>query len=81
MPDDDLSAYDDFPALRFDRPSDGVLRITLDAPGLNAVSPAAHAQLADVWRAVDRDPLARVAILRGAARGSRPAGASSWSTR
>ena len=68
MPDD-LSAYDDFPALTFDRPSDGVLRITLDAPGLNAVGPAAHGQLADVWRAVDRDPLTRVAILRGAGKG------------
>ena len=31
--------YADFPALTFDRPSDGVLRITLDAPGLNAVGP------------------------------------------
>lgn len=69
MPDDDLSAYDDLPALRFDRPSDGVLRITLDAPGLNAVGPDAHAQLADVWRVVDRDPLTRVAILRGAGKG------------
>lgn len=68
MPDD-LSAYDDFPALRFDRPTDGVVRITLDAPGLNAVGPAAHAQLADVWRAVDRDPQARVALLQGAGKG------------
>ena len=31
--------YAEFPALTFDRPSDGVLRITLDAPGLNAVGP------------------------------------------
>src|SRR5688572_33234034 len=68
MPDD-LAAYDDFPALRFDRPSDGVLRITLDGPGLNAVGPDVHAQLAEVWRAVDRDPLARVALLQGAGRG------------
>jgi enoyl-CoA hydratase len=56
----------DFPELRFDRPSDGVLRITLDAPGLNAVGPAAHRQLADVWRAVDRDPETKVALLQGA---------------
>ena len=69
MPDDDLSAYDAFPALRFDRPSAGVLRITLDGPGINAVGPAAHTQLADVWRVVDRDPLTRVAILQGAGRG------------
>ncbi len=29
--------YAAFPHLSFDRPSEGVLRITLDAPGLNAV--------------------------------------------
>jgi enoyl-CoA hydratase/carnithine racemase len=59
-------AYDAFPGLTFDRPTDGVLRITLDAPGLNAVSPAVHRQIADVWLAVDRDPDTRVALLRGA---------------
>ena len=58
--------YAEFTALTFDRPSDGVLRITLDAPGLNAVGPDAHAQLADVWRAVDRDAETNVALLRGA---------------
>ncbi len=58
--------YDAFPSLTFDRPSDGVLRITLDGPGLNAVDPDVHRELADVWRAVDRDPATRVAVLRGA---------------
>ena len=38
--------YANFTELTFDRPSDGVLRITLDAPGLNAVGPVAHGQLA-----------------------------------
>jgi enoyl-CoA hydratase len=55
-----------FSELRFDRPADGVLRITLDAPGLNSVGPLAHRQLADVWRAVDRDPETKVALLQGA---------------
>jgi enoyl-CoA hydratase len=59
-------AYDAFPGLGFDRPVDGVLRITLDAPGLNAVSPAVHRELADVWLTIDRDPDIRVALLRGA---------------
>ena len=59
-------AYDAFPGLTFDRPVPGVLRITMDAPGLNAVSPAVHRELADVWLAVDRDPETRVALLRGA---------------
>jgi len=58
--------YADFPNLSFDRPSSGVLRITLDGPGLNAVDAAVHRELADVWLAVDRDPDTRVAILQGA---------------
>jgi enoyl-CoA hydratase len=57
---------DTFPALSFDIPADGVLRITLDAPGLNAVSPACHQQLADVWLTIDRDPDVRVAVIQGA---------------
>jgi enoyl-CoA hydratase len=61
-------AYDAFPGLTFDRPADGVLRITMDAPGLNAVTPAVHREIADVWLAVDRDPQTRVALLRGAGR-------------
>ena len=57
-----------FPAITFDRPAPGVLRITLDAPGLNAVSPGCHAQLADVWLTIDRDPAVRVAVIQGAGR-------------
>jgi enoyl-CoA hydratase/carnithine racemase len=56
----------DFPSLKFDRPEPGVLRITLDGPGLNAVSPPMHRDLADVWLAVDRDAETRVALMRGA---------------
>jgi enoyl-CoA hydratase len=58
--------YAAFPHLGFDRPADGVLRITLDGPGLNAVDRHVHRELADVWLAVDRDPDTRVALLRGA---------------
>ena len=58
-----------FPTLTFDRPSAGVLRITLDGPGLNSVSMDGHRELADVWRSVDRDDETRVAILRGAGKG------------
>ncbi len=63
------NTYDEFPGLSFDRPSEGVLRITLDAPGLNSVDRAAHRELADVWLDVDRDPETRVAILCGAGKG------------
>ncbi|MEA3056694.1 MAG: enoyl-CoA hydratase [Actinomycetota bacterium] len=61
-----VSSYDDFPDLTFDRPSEGVLRITLDAPGLNAVDASMHRQLADVWLTVDRDPDTNVAVIQGA---------------
>jgi enoyl-CoA hydratase len=58
--------YEAFPNLSFDRPAAGVLRITLDGPGLNAVNPALHRELADVWLTVDRDPDVNVALLQGA---------------
>src|SRR5207245_2362127 len=60
--------YDAFPHLRFDRPADRVLRITLEGPGLNAVDHDVHRELADVWVAVDRDPDTDVALLQGAGR-------------
>jgi enoyl-CoA hydratase len=62
----DLDRYRAFDQLTFDRPTGGVLRITLDAPGLNAVNLAAHRQLADVWPVIDRDDESRVALIRGA---------------
>jgi enoyl-CoA hydratase len=61
--------YDQFTSLTFDQPGAGILRITLDAPGLNAVSERMHRELADVWLTVDRDPEVRVAILQGAGKG------------
>jgi enoyl-CoA hydratase len=66
--------YGGYPDLMFDRPSAGVLRVTLDGPGLNAVNHAAHRQLADVWLTVDRDPDTRVAVLCGAGRASSAGG-------
>ena len=63
-----LDGYEAFPELTFDRPGDRVLRITLEAPGLNAVGADAHRQLADVWPVLDRDPDTDVALLRGAGR-------------
>ena len=66
----DPTAFSDYsvpyPHLSFDRPADRVLRITLEGPGLNAVDPDMHHELADVWVAVDRDPDVDVAVLQGA---------------
>jgi len=59
--------YAEFSSLEFDRPEEQILRITLNTPGkLNAVGHEAHAQLADVWRAIDRDDATRVVLVRGA---------------
>ena len=66
MTDDLAARYGAYDALTFDRPAPKVLRITLDGPGLNSVGHAAHAQLADVWLTVDRDPDTNVALLCGA---------------
>ena len=64
-----MDRYADFTELRIDRPADRVLRITLDAPGLNSVDATTHRQLADVWLTVDRDPDTNVALLQGAGKG------------
>jgi enoyl-CoA hydratase/carnithine racemase len=58
--------YTAFPSLTFERPEPGLLKIVLDGPGLNAVGPDTHRELAEVWLAVDRDPDVRVALLTGA---------------
>ena len=56
-----------FPSLQFEQPEDGILVITLAAAGrLNAISASMHGELADVWRAVDRDPGVRAVVVRGA---------------
>lgn len=56
-----------FPSLRFADLGDGVLEVTMSAPGrLNAVGHEAHRELATVWTAIDVDPDVRVAVIRGA---------------
>lgn len=61
-------AYEQFSALRIERPEDGILQIVLDGPHLNAVGFEAHQQLADVWPVIDRDASVRVVVIRGAGR-------------
>ena len=45
-----------------------MLHVVLDGPGLNAVNPDMHRELADVWLTVDRDRDVRVAMISGAGR-------------
>src|SRR3954466_9733309 len=58
--------YAGFTALTFERPGPGVLRIVLDAPHLNAVGPAMHRELAEIWPVIDRDAETRVVLVQGA---------------
>src|SRR4029079_14084075 len=58
-----------YPSFRFDRPGDGLLRMTFDAPGLNSVSPDAHREIADVWVTIDRDDEICAVIVQGAGKG------------
>ena len=62
----DYSAYNH---LKFERPSDGVLLVTINRPEkLNATDAALHGQLGEVWKDIDRDPETRVAVITGAGR-------------
>ena len=64
--DSALDRYREFPGLRIDRPEPGILRMVLDTPGkLNAVDAVKHANLADVWKVIDRDPETRVVVVHG----------------
>ena len=57
----------EFPSLDLDRPEDGILRLTLRAPGrLNAVSEVQHGELARVWQAIGQDDETRAVLVRGA---------------
>ncbi len=57
---------DQFPALHFASPSEGILEVVLNSPGrLNAADRGMHRQLADVWLTISRDPAVDVVIVRG----------------
>src|ERR1041385_6177838 len=63
----DYSAYKDL-KVRLLEP--GILEIAMGEEGKLAVATEnAHAEMARIWLDVDRDPQARVAILRGAGKG------------
>lgn len=58
-----------FESLKIRALDPGILEIVLDGPNINAVGHEMHRDLAEVWKAVDRDPDTRVALIRGAGRG------------
>lgn len=58
-------SYDEFPSLRIEPGTDGVLQVVLDSPGLNSVGPQMHRDLADIWPAIERDPSVRAVLVCG----------------
>ena len=61
-----FASYDDFAHLRFDRPADGVLLITIDRPEvLNAANERLHREFSQVWRVVDADDTVAVSVITG----------------
>ncbi len=58
--------YARYTRLKFDRPAERVLRITMDNGRMNTADAVMHAELADIWRDVDRDSSVNVAIITGA---------------
>jgi len=75
------SRYDEYTSLRFERPSDGVLLITLDAPEkLNATDGAMHLQLSRVFRTIDDDDSVRAVVVTGAGKAFSAGGDLSWIT-
>jgi enoyl-CoA hydratase len=63
------ATYETFAHLRFERPSPGVLLITIDRPDvLNAANEQLHREFSAIWPVVDRDPTVSVSVITGAGR-------------
>jgi enoyl-CoA hydratase len=61
--------YADYQHLLFDRRPNGVVLITINRPEvMNATNARLHWELTQVWRTIDTDPAARVALVTGAGR-------------
>ncbi|EWH02521.1 enoyl-CoA hydratase/isomerase family protein [Halomonas sp. BC04] len=59
--------YSDYQRLKFDRPAERVLRITMDNPGrLNSADSVMHGELVRIWRDIDADPDISAVIICGA---------------
>jgi enoyl-CoA hydratase len=64
-----FSSYGEFRHLRFERPSPGVVLITIDRPEvLNAADERLHRELSEVWPVVDADVSVGAAVITGSGR-------------
>lgn len=71
--------YADYTRLRFERPDEGVLLITLDNPAaLNATDADMHRQLSQVFHTVDQDPSVRAVVVTGAGSAFSAGGDLGW---
>jgi enoyl-CoA hydratase len=78
-PTDPESPYAIYTHLRFERPSDGVLLITLDDPErLNATGAEMHQQLSRVFGTVADDSSVRAVVVTGAGRAFSAGGDLDW---
>lgn len=60
------NTYNDYQTIAFDRPADGVLRLSLNRPERrNALDARGHHELTEVWRTIDSDDEVRAVILAG----------------
>jgi enoyl-CoA hydratase len=62
------SPYARYTRLAFDRPHPKVLRMAMANGRMNTADAAMHAELAEIWREIDRDPTVNAAIITGAGR-------------
>jgi enoyl-CoA hydratase/carnithine racemase len=58
--------YASYTRLKFDRPHDKVLRITMENGRMNSTDAAMHRELSEIWRDIDADPGVNAVILTGA---------------
>jgi enoyl-CoA hydratase len=58
--------YARYTRLKFDRPHAKVLRVTMEQGHMNTTDAALHAELAEIWRDVDKDPDVHAVVLTGA---------------
>jgi enoyl-CoA hydratase len=64
-----LTNYEDFQHLSFERRPDGVVIVTLNRPDvLNAANVRMHREMSEVWPVIDADDDARASVVTGAGR-------------
>jgi enoyl-CoA hydratase len=62
----DVSMYSRFEQMKFTRPYDGVLLVTMSRPEVyNAADGPMHRDMSEIWPVISQDPLTRVCVITG----------------